>query len=47
MPDFFAFEPFILKKITFNPLDDVLPFFDPFLGIIGCGAEITLLDAEV
>ena len=42
---FFVFWPFIRKNFTFIPLDNLIPFLDPLLGVIGPGAKITLLGA--
>jgi hypothetical protein len=33
------------KNFTFRPLKDLIPFLDPLLGAIACGAEVTHLDA--
>jgi hypothetical protein len=27
----------------FRPLEDLIPFLDPLLGVIACGAEVTRL----
>jgi hypothetical protein len=31
----------------FRPLDDLISFLDPLLGVVGHGTEITLLGATV
>jgi hypothetical protein len=44
LPIFFILALF-RKNFMFRPLEDLIPFLDPLLGVIACGAEVTRLGA--
>jgi hypothetical protein len=42
-PEFFVLTIFVTKKITFRPMNDLIPDFDPKLGVVAYSVETTQL----